>query len=129
MCPALAGKVVCPQRPVSMNNTDPNLPEVVPPETSPPCCEQKSTSTAVEVLRRSRQGQRPYGTTEWGRLYRQRNRIESFNSAIRHNTGNMAERSWTQIFRRCKVGLFLCFQVGDPSDCVGMTMGPVEAKA
>ena len=53
----------------------------------------------------------PYATTDWGRTYRQRNRIESFNAAIRYNTGNMAERSWTRVFGRCKVGLFLWFKV------------------
>ena len=77
----------------------------------------KSEGTEIErvsselVLRRSRQGKYPYATTDWGRTYRQRNRIESFNAAIRYNTGNMAERSWTRVFGRCKVGMVFWFKV------------------
>gem|GEM_PF-5111200 len=105
MCPAMEGKVVCPQRPKSMNIQDPTVPEVVPPKSLPKCCVQTTTSTKVELLRRSRQGRRPYGTTDWGRIYRQRNRTESFNAMIKHNVGNLAERSWCRVFGRCQVGL------------------------
>lgn len=112
MCPALAGKVACPQRPESLNNYGATIPkEIVPPENPPKCCIQKTTSTPVALLRRSRQGQHPYGTTDWGRLYRQRNRIESYNASIRHNIGNMAERSWTRVFGREKIGMFLTFKL------------------
>ncbi len=111
MCPALEGKVACTQRPASMNIADPNVPEVTPPSSLPKCCIQKTTSTKVELLRRSRQGRRPYGTTEWGRLYRQRNRIESYNSLIKYNIGNFAERAWTRVFGRCKVGFFFTFKM------------------
>lgn len=111
MCPAIAGKVACPEKPRSMNNDDPNAPEVIPPKTLPKCCGQKTTSTNVELLRRSRQGQHPYGTTDWGQVYRQRNRIESYNALVRHNIGNLAERSWARVFGRCQVGLLFGFKL------------------
>lgn len=111
MCPAMAGKVVCPARPKSMKIQDPTAPEVTPPTDLPKCCVQKTTSTRVELLRRSRQGRHAYGTTEWGRIYRRRNRTESFNALIKHNLGNLAERSWSRVFGRCKVGLLFALKM------------------
>lgn len=112
MCPALAGKVACPQRPASLNNYGTEVPEeIVPPTRLPLCCTQKTTSTKVELLQRSRQGMYPYGTTDWGRVYRQRNRVESFNGAIRYNIGNLTERAWTRVVGRIKIGLFFVFKL------------------
>lgn len=112
MCPALTGKVACPQRPESLNVWSSEMPdEISPPKTPPKCCVQQTTTTKVKILRRSRQGLHPYGTTEWGRIYRQRNRIESYNSAIRHNIGTLAERAWVCMFGREKTAVLFSFKL------------------
>ena len=107
MCPAQAGKVKCDGVPVSLNSERKDQPFVTAPDHRPKCCTQKTTSTPTHMLRRSRQGKYAYGTSQWLRMYGQRNRTESYNALFRHNIGHFEERKWCAVMGRIKMTFML----------------------
>lgn len=112
LCPAQAGKIVCPQVETSLTLSPKKAPiEVVPPDDPPKCCTQKTTSTPERMLQRSRQGRYPYGTSAFMAQYGQRNRSESYFSQIKHNSGNIVAKGWTLLTGRTKVGLMFLVEL------------------
>ncbi len=105
-CPAAAGKLRCPLRPVSMSLPY-NRPEVlVPPESPPRCCSQQTLTVPPEVNAKTAQ-KHDYPSAAHRASYRRRTGSERTFSTLKDAATTDIRRGWCRVMGLAAVTLFL----------------------
>ncbi len=111
MCPAAAGKLRCPQRPVSMTlaHTRPEI--FAPPEHPPLCCTQVSITVPPSVNAKTRQ-KHPYPSQAHRSSYARRSAAERANATIKDPASNDVAPGWCRLMGLVPMTLMLgCLMV------------------
>lgn len=116
MCPAAAGKVLCPLKPALLARSAGRRLPLVDPEPSPadppPICTQASITLPPEAGAKHAQDL-SYGTAEWSRIYfRLRNAVEGTNGFIKDPAHEVVEAGATRRIRGiAPQAILLAFQL------------------
>ncbi len=113
-CPAQAGKIKCPNCPLSMAIPG-DIPTITDPpdkETgaAPPACHQRTISVPPSVSPKLRQQHR-WGSDEWIASYARRSRVESSFGLLKSPKHGGVKRGWTQQVGIVKTTLLLAIAV------------------
>jgi hypothetical protein len=105
-CPAVAGKLRCPQRPQSMT-LGYDRPEILaPPQPAPACCTQKTLTVPVTVNAKTRQ-KHDYPSAAWRASYARRSGAERSYSTLKDPASNNINRGWCRLTGLTPILLFL----------------------
>ena len=105
-CPALSGKVRCPQRPGSMTASL-ERPEVLsPPEHPPSCCTQVTITVPPAVNAKTAQ-RHDYTSKPWRRSYARRSAAERSNARIKDPATIDVARGWCRVMGLAPMSLFI----------------------
>jgi hypothetical protein len=105
-CPAVAGKIRCPQRPESMT-LDYNRPEITtPPDPPPACCTHKTVTVPPNINTKTRQ-KHDYPGAAWRGSYARRTAVERSYSTLKDPATNNIGRGWCRLMGLTPILLFL----------------------
>jgi hypothetical protein len=106
MCPAVMGKIRCPQRPASMTLTR-DRPEILtPPEPPPACCTQQTLTVPPQVAVKTRQ-KHDYPSRRHRRSYTRRTGAERTFATAKDPASNNITRGWCRLMGLTPLMLWL----------------------
>jgi hypothetical protein len=106
MCPAVMGKIRCPQRPASMTLTR-DRPEILtPPEPPPACCTQPTLTVPPQVAVKTRQ-KHDYPSRRHRRSYTRRTGAERTFATAKDPASNNITRGWCRLMGLTPLMLWL----------------------
>jgi len=106
MCPAVMGKVRCPQRPESMKLPFSKAQILRPPEHPPRCCVQQTITVPVEINAKTAQ-KHDYPSKAHRKSFARRTGVERGYSTLKDRASTDTTRGWCRVMGLCAVTIFL----------------------
>jgi hypothetical protein len=109
-CPALTGKIRCPQRPPSMALPYDRPTITTPPDPPPVCCTQKTVTVPPTINAKTAQ-KHDYPGPAWRHSYARRTAVERSYSTLKDPASNNINRGWCRLTGLAPILLFLAATV------------------
>jgi len=106
MCPAVMGKVRCPQRPESMKLSFSKAQVHMPPKHLPKCCEQQTITVSAEVNSKTSQ-KHDYPSKAHRNSFSRRTGVERGYATLKDRASTDTTRGWCRVMGLCAVTIFL----------------------